>query len=146
MQCNPQGIICKAWTNKCIGAVMGAKPILRKHLTYHWAVGGSSVLLSRKPFSSLYSVYLTDVYHTLKQYRSVQLISGELSMVHFHAVEDRVTERHVPTPDHPHSVQIHPWSISRKNLRQFQNYILKIQWEIHILTFSNTDRNAPKKI
>jgi hypothetical protein len=32
-----------------------------------------------------------------------------------------------------------------KNLRPFQNYILKIQWEIHFLTFSNTDQNAPKK-
>ena len=31
------------------------------------------------------------------------------------------------------------------NLRPFQNYILKIQWEIHFLTFLNTDRNAPKK-
>ena len=35
-----------------------------------------------------------------------------------------------------------PWSISKKNLRPFQNYI---QWEIHFLTLSNTDRNAPKK-
>ena len=33
-----------------------------------------------------------------------------------------------------------------KNLRLFQNYILKIQWEIHFLTYSNTDQNAPKKI
>ena len=32
-----------------------------------------------------------------------------------------------------------------KNLRPFQNYIFKIQWEIHFLTFSNTDWNAPKK-
>ena len=29
-----------------------------------------------------------------------------------------------------------PWS----------NHIFKIQWEIHFLTFLNTDRNAPKKI
>ena len=32
-----------------------------------------------------------------------------------------------------------------KNLRPFQNYILKIKWEIHFFTFSNTDQNAPKK-
>ena len=31
-----------------------------------------------------------------------------------------------------------------KNHRQFWNYILKIQWEIHFLTFLNTDKNAPK--
>ena len=31
-----------------------------------------------------------------------------------------------------------------KNLRSFWNYILKIQWEIHFLTFSNTDQNAKK--
>ena len=28
-----------------------------------------------------------------------------------------------------------PWS----------NHILKIQWEIHFLTFQNTDQNGPKK-
>ena len=33
-----------------------------------------------------------------------------------------------------------------KNLRPFQNYIFKIQWEIHFLTLSNTDWNPPKKI
>ena len=32
-----------------------------------------------------------------------------------------------------------------KNLRPFQNYIFKIQWEINFLTFSNTDQNAPQK-
>ena len=32
-----------------------------------------------------------------------------------------------------------------KNLRPFWNYIIKIQWESHLLTFSNTDRNIPKK-
>ena len=32
-----------------------------------------------------------------------------------------------------------------KNLRQFQNYIFKIQWEIHFLSFLNTNRNAPQK-
>ena len=40
----------------------------------------------------------------------------------------------------------HPWSISKKNLRPFQNYILKIQWDINFLTFSNTDRPTPKQI
>ena len=30
-----------------------------------------------------------------------------------------------------------------KNVRPFQNYILKIQWKIHFFTFSNTDRNTP---
>ena len=29
-----------------------------------------------------------------------------------------------------------------KHLRPFQNYIFKIQWEIHFLTFSNTDQNG----
>ena len=32
-----------------------------------------------------------------------------------------------------------------KNLRPFRSYIFKIRWEIHFLTFSNTDPNAPKK-
>ena len=32
-----------------------------------------------------------------------------------------------------------------KNLRPFWNYIFKIQWGIYFLTFSYTDRNAPKK-
>ena len=40
----------------------------------------------------------------------------------------------------------HPWLISKKNLRPFRNYIFKIQWEIHLLPYSNTDRNAPKII
>ena len=32
-----------------------------------------------------------------------------------------------------------------KNLRPFQNYIFKIQWEIHFLTFLNIVRNSSKK-
>ena len=39
-----------------------------------------------------------------------------------------------------------PINLGPKNLRPFQNYIFKIQWEIHFFTFSNTDQNAPKKI
>ena len=33
-----------------------------------------------------------------------------------------------------------------KNLRPFQNYIFKIQWEINFLAFLNIDQNTPKKI
>ena len=33
-----------------------------------------------------------------------------------------------------------------KNLRPFRNYIFKIHWKIHFLTFSNTDQNAQKKL
>ena len=32
-----------------------------------------------------------------------------------------------------------------KNLRPFRNYIFKIQWEIHFLTFLNTGQNSKKK-
>ena len=35
----------------------------------------------------------------------------------------------------------HPWSISKKNIRPFQNYILKIHWNIHFFTLTNTDYN-----
>ena len=33
-----------------------------------------------------------------------------------------------------------------KNLKPFRNYILKIQWEIHFLTFWNIGRNPSKQI